>query len=120
MQTNKEKNLIVELTFEFALKVIKYVELLEKERKYVMATQLLKAGTSIGANVREAQNAESKLDFIHKMKIAAKEADETEYWLLLCDKSDGFPDCKALLLECSSIIKVLSKIISTSKSTSIS
>ena len=116
MQTNKEKNLIVELTFEFALKVIKYVELLEKERRFVMATQLLKAGTSIGANVREAQNAESKIDFIHKMKIAAKEADETEYWLLLCDKSEGFPDCKTLLNECSSIIRVLSKIIGTSKS----
>ena len=116
MQTNKEKNLIVELTFEFALKVIKYVGLLEKERRFVMATQLLKAGTSIGANVREAQNAESKIDFIHKMKIAAKEADETEYWPLLCDKSEGFPDCKILLTECSSIIRVLSKIIGTSKS----
>lgn len=116
MQTNKEKNLIVELTFEFALNVIRYVELLEKERKYVMATQLLKAGTSIGANVREAQNAESKIDFIHKMKIAAKEADETEYWLLLCDSSESFPDCKELLAGCSSIIKVLSKIIGTSKS----
>jgi four helix bundle protein len=116
MQANKEKNLIVELTFEFALKIIKYVELLEKERKFVMATQLLKAGTSIGANVREAQNAESKIDFIHKMKIAAKEADETEYWLMLCDKSGGFPDCTILLAECSSIIRVLSKIIGTSKS----
>ncbi len=116
MQTNKEKNLIVELTFEFALKVIKYVELLEKERKYVMATQLLKAGTSIGANVREAQNAESKIDFVHKMKVAAKEADETEYWLLLCDNSGGFPDCTGLLADCTSIIKILSKIIGTSKS----
>ena len=114
MQGNKEKNLIVDLTFDFALKVIKYVELLEKQRKYVMATQLLKAGTSIGANVREAQNAESKLDFIHKMKIAAKEADETEYWLLPCDSSDGFPDCKELLADCTSIIKVLSKVIGTS------
>ena len=116
MQANKEENLIVELTFEFALKIIKYVELLEKERRFVIASQLLKAGTAIGANVREAQNAESKIDFIHKMKIAAKEADETEYWLLLCDRSDGFPDCKILLIECSSIIRVLSKIIGTSKS----
>jgi len=49
-----------------------------------VARQLLKAGTSIGANVREVQNAESKTDFIHKMKIAAKETDETEYWLELC------------------------------------
>jgi four helix bundle protein len=116
MQGNKEKNLIVDLTFDFALKIIKYTELLEKSRKFVMATQLLKAGTSIGANVREAQNAESKIDFIHKMKIAAKEADESEYWLLLCDSSEGFADCKELLTDCSSIIKVLSKIIGTSKS----
>ncbi len=97
MQGNKEKNLIVELSFNFSLKIIKYTELLEKEKKFVLANQLLKSGTSIGANIREAQNAESKLDFIHKMKIAAKEADETEYWLLLCDKSDGFPDCKDLI-----------------------
>ena len=115
MQGNKEKNLIVELTFEFALKIIKYTELLEKDRKFVLATQLLKSGTSIGANVREAQNAESKPDFIPKMKIAATEADETEYWLLLCDKTQGYPDCKELLNDCLSIVKVLSKINASSK-----
>lgn len=107
--------MIVELTFDFALKIIKYTELLEKGKKFVLATQLLKSGTSVGANVREAQNAESKPDFIHKMKIAAKEADETEYWLLLCDKSDDYPDCKELLDDCSLIIRVLSKIIASSK-----
>ncbi len=116
MLVNKEKNLIVELTFEFALKIIKYTELLGNDRKFVLSTQLLKSGTSIGANVIEAQNAESKPDFIHKMKIAAKEADETEYWLLLCDKSHGYPDCKELLNYCLSIVKVLSKIIASSKS----
>lgn len=115
MQGNKEKNLIVELTFEFTLKFIKYTELLEKDRKFVLATQLLKSGTSVGANVREAQNAESKPDFIHKMKIAAKEADETENWLLLCDKTKSYPDCEELLTNCSLIIKVLSKIIASSK-----
>ena len=115
MQTNKEKNLIVNLTFEFALKIIKYVELLERNHKYVIARQLLKSGTSIGANVREAQNAESKTDFIHKLKIAAKEADETEYWLLLCKSSEGYDNCDDLLNDCTSIIKVLSKIIATSK-----
>ena len=93
MQSNKNKNLIVDLTFEFALKIIKYVELLERNRKYVIARQLLRSGTSIGANVREAQNAESKADFIHKFKIAAKESDETEYWLLLCKGSDGYDNC---------------------------
>ena len=57
---------------------------LEELKKYVISNQLLKSGTSVGANVREAQNCESKADFIHKFKIAAKDADETEYWLLLC------------------------------------
>ena len=116
MQANKDKNLIVDLTFEFALKIINFAEQLEKQKKYIIARQVLKSGTSIGANVREAQNAESKTDFIHKMKIAAKEADETEYWLLLCDKSDGYPDCKALISDCNSIVRVLSKIIASSKS----
>ncbi|MGB4843833.1 MAG: four helix bundle protein [Ferruginibacter sp.] len=119
MQTNKEKNLIVDLTFDFALKIIKYAELLEAKRKYIIARQLLRSGTGIGANVREAQNAESKLDFIHKLKIAAKEADETEYWLLLCKDSDGYENCDELLEKCNSIVKVLSKIISSSKSNSL-
>lgn len=81
-------NVIVEKTYEFALLVIEFAERLELKRKFVVANQILKSGTSIGANVREAQNAESKADFIYKMKIAAKEADETEYWLLLCQKAE--------------------------------
>ena len=116
MQGNKEPNLIVDLTFNFALSIIKYAEGLEMNRKYVIARQLLKSGTSIGANVREAQNAESKSDFIHKLKVGAKEADETEYWLLLCKSSEGYDNCDELLNNCLSIIKVLSKIIATSKS----
>ncbi len=116
MQGNKETNLIVDLSFDFALKIIQYTSLLEKDRKFVLATQLLKSGTSIGANIREAQNAESKIDFIHKMKVAAKEADETEYWLLLCNNSAGYPKCDELIGEINSIIKVLSKIIASSKS----
>ncbi|KAA5536305.1 four helix bundle protein [Taibaiella lutea] len=115
MQTNKE-NLIVELTFKFALAIIVFSETLEKIKKYNLANQLFKSGTSIGANVREAQNAESKNDFIHKMKIAAKEADETEYWLLLCNEAVNYPDCPELINDIQSIQRVLSKIISSSKS----
>jgi four helix bundle protein len=111
-------NLIVDLTFKFALEIIRYCEVLERDRKYVLARQLLKSGTSIGANVREAQNSESKADFIHKFKIAAKEADESEYWLLLCKASEQYPDPIQLLLDLESIIKVISKIISSSKSKS--
>ena len=116
MQDNKGQNLIVDLSFSFALKIIRYAEVLEKAHKYVIARQVLKSGTSIGANVREAQNAESKLDFIHKLKIAAKEADETEYWLLLCSNAEGYPTCEELLADARAIIKALSKIISSSKS----
>src|SRR6476620_7970129 len=90
MRNDSGKNLIVDLTFEFSLEIIRYTSLLEKERKFVLARQLLRSGTSIGANVREAQNAESKADFIHKMKIAAKEADETLYWLILCERSERY------------------------------
>jgi four helix bundle protein len=86
-----QKNGIADVSFEFALRIIEYCELLEEKKKYVIARQLLKAGTSIGANVRESQNAESKADFVHKLKIASKEADETEYWLLLCKHSKNYP-----------------------------
>lgn len=113
---NDKDNLIVDLTFKFAMAVIDYCEKLENNKKYVLARQILKSGTSIGANVREAQNAESKADFIHKFKIAAKEADETEYWLMLCKESEHYPDPEKLLEELQSIMRIISKIISSSKS----
>jgi four helix bundle protein len=112
-----ENNLIVKLSFEFALDLIDYCEKLEEKRRYVLANQLLKSGTSIGANVWEAQNAESKNDFIHKFKIAAKEMDETEYWLLLCKFAKNYPKDNSLLNKLESISKIVTKIISTSKST---
>jgi four helix bundle protein len=114
MRYDKE-NIIVEKSFQFALKIIDFCELIEKEKKYVVSNQLLRAGTSIGANVHESQNAESKADFIHKMKIAAKEADECEYWLLLCKSAPSYPANDELLSELGDIIKILSKIISSSK-----
>jgi len=114
MRDDKE-NLIVKLTFEFALVIIEFSELLEEKKKYVIARQILKSGTSIGANVREAQNAESKNDFIHKLKIAAKEADETQYFLLLCKFARTYPFDEPIYDRLVVIIKVLSKIISSSK-----
>jgi four helix bundle protein len=81
---NDRQNLIVNLTYSFSLSLLEYTDLLDLTRKFTIARQLIRSGTSIGANVREAQNAESKIDFIHKLKIAAKEADETSYWLSLC------------------------------------
>jgi len=116
MMRNDKENLIVKLSLEFALDVITFSEILEEKKKFVIARQILKAGTSIGANVREAQNAESKIDFVYKMKIAAKEADETEYWLTLCEMSKNYPTNKNLKEKLKSIINIISKIISTSKS----
>ena len=107
--------MIVDLSFQFALKIIEYAELLEEKKKYVLARQIIKSGTSIGANIREAQNAESLNDFIHKMKIAAKEADETEYWLLIAQHSKSYPNPDGLILQCTDLLKILSKIISSSK-----
>ncbi|RMB63472.1 four helix bundle protein [Dokdonia sinensis] len=110
-----KNNVILEKTFKFSIGIVLYAEQLEEKRKYVLSRQILKAGTSIGANAKEAQNAESTADFIHKMKIALKEADETEYWLFLCEAISHYPDCKHLLEELKGILKILNKIISSSK-----
>ncbi|QEC75138.1 four helix bundle protein [Mucilaginibacter ginsenosidivorax] len=114
MRDDKE-NLIVKLTFEFALDIIEFSEELEANRKFAIAKQIIRSGTSIGANVREAQNAESKNDFIHKFKIAAKEADETEYFLLLCQFSKGYPFSMSLIEKLKVINKIVSKIIASAK-----
>lgn len=110
-----DNNPVLKLTMEFSLMIIQYCEILESNKKYVLSRQLLKAGTSIGANCMEAQNAESKPDFIHKIKIAAKEADETQYWLMLCDYSKGYPDCSELINKLKEIQKILNKILKTAK-----
>lgn len=111
----KERNVILELSFQFALNIIAYCEVLEEKRRFVISQQLLKSGTSVGANIREAQSAESKIDFIHKLKIASKEANETEYWLQLCEHSKSYPSIGDLPEQLTQILKLLSKIISTSK-----
>jgi four helix bundle protein len=112
---NDKKNVIVELTFDFSIKSVLFCELLELERKFVIARQLLKSSTSIGANIREAQNAESKNDFIHKMKIAAKEVDETKYWLEIIHEIPSYPKNNELLELIKPIELIINKIISTSK-----
>ncbi len=112
---NDKQNVIVEKSVEFSLAVIRFTEVLEQDRKYVIAKQLLRSGTSIGANLFEAQNAESRADFIHKMKIAAKEASETLFWLLLCERSKTYPFDPALPDDLAEIIRILSRIIVTAK-----
>jgi four helix bundle protein len=104
-------NLIVKLTFDFALLIIKYCEKLENNKKFILSNQLLRCGTSIGSNTWEAQNAESKADFIHKFKISAKEMEETKYRLLLCKHSENYPDTTLLLNDLEQIEKIITKII---------
>ena len=111
----EKRNEILELSFEFAVDIIEFSELLEDHKKYIVARQLLKSGTSVGANVRESQNCESSADFVHKLKIAAKEADETEYWLLLCERAKKYPYDLILMTKLISIKKLLSSIISKMK-----
>ena len=88
--TMNKPNPLKDKSFQFALNIVKlYKHLTEEKREYIMSKQLLRSGTSIGANIREAQNAQSKADFIHKLSISQKECDETLYWLELLHKS-GF------------------------------
>ena len=109
------KNPILELSFEFAIEIIAYCEKLEAKRKYVIAHQLLKSGTSIGANIREAQHPHSRADFIAKMVIASKEASETEYWLLLYQRSESYPNTMELQGKLIELKKLLSRIITSAK-----
>lgn len=110
-----ENNPLLKKSMEFSLAAIEYCEKLEFEKKFILAHQLLRSATSIGANSMEAQNPERKADFIHKIKIAAKEADETQYWLTLCDYSKSYPDCKYLLGKLEELTKIIGKILTTSK-----
>ncbi len=110
-----ESNAILKMTFDFSLIIIDYCDVLDEIKKYTLSRQLLRCGTSIGANSMEAQNAESKADFIHKIKIAAKEADETQYWLMLCSISKKYPECDLLLLKLEAIQKVLNTILGSAK-----
>lgn len=110
-----EKNPLLKHSIAFSLLVIEYCELLDAGKKYVISKQLLKSGTAIGANSMEAQNAESKADFVHKIKLAVKEADETQYWLTLCGFAKGYPECSLLNQKLEEINRILNSILSTAK-----
>jgi four helix bundle protein len=95
-------------SFQFALDVVAFTQRLNEDRHYVIAKQLLKSGTSVAANIYEAQTPESKNDFVHKLKIAAKEASEPSFWLLLCEASPYLPDPGALQAGLTEVQKMLS------------
>ena len=114
---NKE-NIVSEKSYAFALRIIKaYKYLSVEEREFVLSKQLLRSGTSIGALVREAEYAQSTADFIHKLSIAIKEANETEYWLMLLKDSGYIKEnvFQSIVTNCRELLKILTSIIKTSK-----
>ncbi len=113
-----KENIIRVRSFTFAMNIVaQYKRLTNDKKEFVMSKQLLRAGTSIGSNVREAEHAESKPDFIHKLSIALKEANETEYWLDLLYHSDYMDQEEYSILKSKNeeLLRLLTSIIITSK-----
>jgi len=114
----KKDNIIVEKSKAFALRIIKLYKFLCTEKKeFVLSKQLLRCGTSIGANVKEAIRGQSKADFVAKFGISLKEASEAEYWLELLHESDYLSDTQfsSIHTDCVELIKLLTAIINTTK-----
>jgi four helix bundle protein len=118
MMNEIKENIIVQKSYAFALEIIKLYKGLSEQKEFVMSKQVLRSGTSIGANVHEAVASESKKDFIHKFSIALKEARETSYWLKLLKDSTYISEEQFINLHnhCEELIKILNSIILTTKS----
>jgi len=113
-----KESVLSEKSFAFALRIVKlYKHLLNEHKEYVLSKQLLRSGTSVGANIEEAKHAQSKIDFIHKLSIAQKEASETNYWIRLLQKSDYLNEKLAgsLVADCEEIQRMLTASIKTTK-----
>ena len=114
----KADNQILSDSKAFALRIIRLYKFLKDEKQvYLLSKQILRSGTSIGANVRESVNAQSRMDFINKLNIALKEANETEYWLELLHESDVLDDTQfeSIYNDCGKLAATLTKIIKTTK-----
>ena len=110
----KTENKILEMSFDFSLQIIQLYKILIEQKEYILSRQLLRSGTSIGANIEEAIAAQSRKDFISKLSIASKEARETRYWLRLLDKSKLIDtDYSSYLNSIEHIINILTKIVKT-------
>ena len=113
-----KENVIKSKSYGFALRMIKaYKYLTQEQREFVISKQALRSGTSVGAQIREAEHAQSTPDFIHKLSIALKEANETEYWLCLLKDSDYIDEkmFTSIHRDCLELIKLLTSIIKTTK-----
>lgn len=111
-------NVVKEKSFAFAIRIVNLHRFLSGEkREFVLSKQLLRSGTAIGALVREAEQAESKLDFVHKMAIALKEANETEYWILLLRETEylSLKESESILGDTTELLKLLTSIIKTAR-----
>ncbi|MBK6785260.1 MAG: four helix bundle protein [Saprospiraceae bacterium] len=105
-------------SYDFAIKIIRLYKIMtQNQKEYVLSKQLLRSGTAIGALVRESEHAQSKADFLHKINIALKEANETEYWLQLLHNTDYIDDITAsdYLSNVSEILRMLAAIVKTTK-----
>ena len=114
----KADNQVLTDSKAFALRIIRLYNYLKEEKQvYVLSKQILRSGTSIGANIRESVNAQSRMDFINKLNIALKEANETEYWLELLHESDYLDDkqFESIYNDCGKIAATLTKTIKTTK-----
>lgn len=112
-----KENVIKVKSFDFAVRVVTCAKHLQEKNEYVISKQLLRSGTAIGALVREAEMAESKRDFIHKMHIALKEANETVYWIDLLIATDYLDkmSLNSLKQDTTELLKILISIVKTSK-----
>jgi len=115
-----EKNITLNKSFEFAVRVVRlYKHLCDEKKEYIISKQLLRCGTSIGANINEATAAQSKKDFVAKMSISSKEARETKYWINLLIATDYLSDndmhTKSLIADIEELIKLLTSIVKTSQ-----
>lgn len=112
------KNVLLKKSFSFAIRIVKlYQYLVDSKKEYILSKQLLRSGTAVGALVREAQNAESKNDFIHKLAIAQKECDETIYWLELLKETDYLSELEfeSICVNAKELLKIIRSSILTTK-----
>ena len=113
-----KENVVAEKSYAFALRVIKlYKFLVEDKKEYVLSKQILRSGTAIGALIKESEHAQSKADFIHKLNIALKEANETSYWLMLLKDSEYIDESSfnSIHTDCVELLKLLISIVKTNK-----
>lgn len=113
----KKENLIMDKSFAFAVRSVRLYKLLCARRKFVLSKQLLRCGTSVGALLKESEHAQSKSDFINKLSIALKEANEAEYWILLLHETEYISDVeyRSIVKDCQEIVRLLIAIIKTCK-----